>query len=243
MQIVLIADIHANLVALETVLANIDRTYPDQLICLGDVAANGPQPRQTLDRLRALQCPVVMGNTDARLLSPQPTLPADEDSRRIEEIDQWCVEQLSSDDRDFLRTFQPTVDVALDDDATLLCFHGSPQSYNDIIVSSTPAEELDHFFAGARATVMAGGHTHEQMLRRHRKTIVINPGSVGFPFQIGPEPHQVRNPPWAEYALVSYERGDLSIELKRVPISVEDAVRLARESNMPNVDWWIKGWL
>jgi len=243
MQVVLIADIHANLVALETVLANIDRTYPDQLICLGDVAATGPQPRQTLDRLRALQCPVVMGNTDAWLLSPQPTLRADEDSRRIEEIDQWCVEQLSSDNRDFLRTFQPTVNVTLDDDATLLCFHGSPQSYDDIIVSSTPAEELDRFFAGAWATVMAGGHTHEQMLRRHRETIAINPGSVGLPFQIGPEPHQVRNPPWAEYALVSYRRGDLSIELKRVPISVEDVVRVARESSMPNVDWWIKDWL
>jgi predicted phosphodiesterase len=67
MRTALIADIHANLVSFDAVLADIDRARMDQIVCLGDVAATGPQPRETLARLRRLGCPVVLGNADAWL--------------------------------------------------------------------------------------------------------------------------------------------------------------------------------
>ena len=35
---------------------------------------------------------------------------------------------------------------------------------------------------GRAATVLAGGHTHLQMLRQHRGMFIVNPGSVGMPF-------------------------------------------------------------
>ncbi|MBI3286567.1 MAG: metallophosphoesterase family protein [Chloroflexi bacterium] len=72
MRVAIFSDIHGNLVALEAILAEIERERVDQMICLGDVAATGPQPAETLHRLRELNCPVVMGNTDARFLNPQP---------------------------------------------------------------------------------------------------------------------------------------------------------------------------
>ncbi len=52
MRVALISDIHGNRVALETVLAAIERDAPDQIVCLGDVAAMGPDPGGTLDLLR-----------------------------------------------------------------------------------------------------------------------------------------------------------------------------------------------
>jgi len=63
MRIAIIADIHGNLTALEAVLADLEDTGADRVVCLGDVAATGPQPHETVARLRALGCPVVMGNT------------------------------------------------------------------------------------------------------------------------------------------------------------------------------------
>lgn len=66
MRIGLIADIHGNLLALEAVLSALGRDGVDDLICLGDVASLGPQPAEVIARLRALGCPVLMGNTDAR---------------------------------------------------------------------------------------------------------------------------------------------------------------------------------
>ncbi|MCB0291188.1 MAG: metallophosphoesterase, partial [Calditrichaeota bacterium] len=68
MKIALISDIHGNLTALEAVLADIRRRGADRIICLGDLATLGPQPREVIARLRELDCPGIMGNHDAALL-------------------------------------------------------------------------------------------------------------------------------------------------------------------------------
>ncbi|MCE9573069.1 MAG: metallophosphoesterase [Deltaproteobacteria bacterium] len=67
MRIALISDLHANLVALDAVLADIAARGADQVVCLGDVATLGPHPREVLDRLRALDGPAILGNRRGRL--------------------------------------------------------------------------------------------------------------------------------------------------------------------------------
>ena len=54
MRVALISDIHGNLVALETVLSDLERDGLDRVLCPGDVAATGPQPHETVERLRDL---------------------------------------------------------------------------------------------------------------------------------------------------------------------------------------------
>ena len=93
--IALIADIHGNLAALDAVLDALGPEQPGRFVCLGDVAATGPQPREVLRRLHGLGCPVVMGNADAELLDVAPPGPeTDDDSRRIADIARWCAAQL-----------------------------------------------------------------------------------------------------------------------------------------------------
>lgn len=242
MRIAIISDIHGNLVGLDAVLADLDREEPDQIVCLGDVAATGPQPREVIERLRALGCPVVIGNTDAWLLDPQPEEPANEDTRRILEIDGWCAGRLSASDLDYVRTFQPTLEIPLGDEATLLCFHGSPQSNTDVIGSTTPEDDLEGMLAGFDAAVMAGGHTHVQMLRRYRDAVIVNPGSVGLPFEQARHSDDVRNPAWAEYALVDVAAGNLSIAFRRAPVDVGAVIRAALDSDMPHAEWWAGDW-
>jgi predicted phosphodiesterase len=128
MRLALISDIHGNLIALDTVLHDIELLHPDRIVCLGDVAF-GPQPLETTQRLMAVGCPVVMGNSDERLLHPGvPQRPEEENAQRIEEIVFWCREQLSQTELDYLRTFQPTMEFSLSTDIALLCFHGSPRN-------------------------------------------------------------------------------------------------------------------
>ncbi len=69
-KIAIFSDIHGNLPALEAVLAAVAGEGVERLVCLGDLATLGPQPHEVIARVRALGCPVVMGNTDATLLSP-----------------------------------------------------------------------------------------------------------------------------------------------------------------------------
>jgi predicted phosphodiesterase len=60
MRIALISDIQGNLVALQAILADIDRENVDQIICLGDVALTEPQPHDTIDYVKSLNCQVAM---------------------------------------------------------------------------------------------------------------------------------------------------------------------------------------
>jgi predicted phosphodiesterase len=242
MRIAIISDIHGNAVALETVLADVERAGADRIVCLGDVALTGPQPREAIARVRALGCPVVMGNTDGWLLHPHHEEPENEMRRKMGEIAWWCVERLTDDDRAFLASFQPTVPLDLPDGRSLLCFHGSPRSYLDVILATTPDDELAEKLGGATATILAGGHTHVPMVRRFRRSLLLNPGSVGLPFlRLAPDvvPPQ---PPQGEYAILTAEDGTLGIELRRVPLSLTAIAAMAHRSGMPHADWWVAGW-
>jgi putative phosphoesterase len=244
MRIAIISDIHGNLVAFEAILDDIAREGVDRLICLGDVAAFGPQPEEVVARLREIGCPVVMGDADATLLSPDPPA-TDELFRNLQEIDTWALARLSSADREYIASFEPTVSIALDGDATLLCYHGSPQSFKDPIRATTSEDELERMFAGFDAHMYAGGHTHIQLLRRRGTSLVLNPGSVGLAYDRTPSPGaNVRNPPWGEYALLSVAGSDrnLSVDLRRVPFDVAALLQAARENEMPHAEWWCAEW-
>ncbi|GAC1509879.1 MAG: metallophosphoesterase family protein [Chloroflexota bacterium] len=240
MKVAIISDIHGNAVALDAVLAEVKRDNPDKLVCLGDVAGIGPQPREVIDRLSHLDIPVVNGNVDDMLLNPPAPEEMPDDRRPVADILHWGLEQLSSADRDFMRSFQPTVEIELDSRATLLCFHGSPASNWDLILATTPDDEVERMLTPHTATVMTGGHTHVQMIRRYRNTIVVNPGSVGLPAE--DSERGLMRPPWAEYGLASWEDGALSITLRRIPVDVGVILQMARDSGMPNVEWWSESW-
>ena len=236
MRLALLADLHGNLLALEAVLAALAHEGVEQFVCLGDVAATGPQPRETLQRLRTLSCPVVMGNADAWLLDPPTAASDDAAIRRIEEIDRWGAAQLGPDEFVFIRGFQSTVSVELPGAATLLCFHGSPRSYDDSLRATTPVEELTLLLAGHDdATLLAGGHTHERLYRRLGPRTLLNPGSVGMPL----------DPPWAEYAIVDVAAdgsSSLSVDFRRVRFDLNAFVASILVSGMPHTDWLAAEW-
>ena len=243
-RVALISDIHGNAVALEAALTDIDWREVDEIVCLGDVAAGGPQPRESLERLRALGCAVVCGNADEWLLGALPD-DGDEEGRRLRAIVEWARAQLSDGDLTYLRTFLPTVEFDLGGSCRLLCFHGSPQANTDRLLATSPEHELECLFAGATADVFAGGHTHLQFARRFGRSLLVNPGSVGLPLHAGPDaaPAPAREPllpPFAEYALI--ETSDtISVELRRIPIDAAALARAADLSGMPDPDWWAAG--
>src|SRR5215211_3263193 len=163
--IAIISDIHANVVALDTVLADFDEIAPDQVVCLGDVAATGPAPSQVIARLRSRDWRFVRGNCDDAMVHyAAGTVDPPEDEHAG--IDAWCTAQLSADEIAFIAAFEPV--VALDaGGVAICCYHGSPKSNLDEIRPDTAESELSSCFVGHNARVFAGGHTHIQMARRH----------------------------------------------------------------------------
>jgi predicted phosphodiesterase len=120
---------------------------------------------------------------------------------------------LSKEDVAFIRTFERTIEL----DGMLL-FHGTPRSNMEDLLATTPAERVDEMLDGRNAHVLAGGHTHLQMLRQHRGMLIVNVGSLGMPFR----EHTAGGPPvimpFAEYAIVELQRTGVSVDLRRVSI-------------------------
>src|SRR3712207_314816 len=129
MRIAVMSDIHGNCVAVDAVLDDLQTQAVAQIVCLGDAIQGGPQSAQVVSRLRALQCPVVMGNVDAWLLSGEETgaeAITSERLRAMHEVRQWTLAQLSDADRAFIAAFHRTIELDLGGAGTLLAYHGSP---------------------------------------------------------------------------------------------------------------------
>jgi len=172
----LVSDIHGSDDALAAVVAELEQLGIDQVVCLGDAVQGGDQPREVLDRLAALGWPVVLGNADAFLLdvpsdSPEPLTQGHLDKR------EWTLSQLEPSHLEQIRSFVPTLDVELDG-VTLRAFHGSPHSYDDVLLPDTPDAQVERLLGGSGVDVLAGGHTHMQWTRYVDGALFVNPGSV-----------------------------------------------------------------
>src|SRR5262249_23635091 len=154
-----------------------------QLVCLGDSIQGGPQPAEVVAILRQLACPLVMGNADAWLLSGIETGKEGVSSEQ-EAMRQWSLERLSSADRQFIAEFVPTVTLPLPNGTSLLAFHGSPASFDDILLPDTPKEYFLRVYGPYAPAILTGGHTHRQFIRQMDETFFFNPGSVGAVYDV-----------------------------------------------------------
>lgn len=241
MRVGLIADVHGNRVALETVLAALERDAPDQLVCLGDCAVMGPDPKGSLDLLESLGCPVIEGNTDAAFTIDPARVTETYPRPIVRDRILWTQQQLGEKQLTFARTFVPTIELDLGSGVRMLCFHGSPRSFDEIIGSDTTPEDLIDAIEGSTATLLAGGHTHNQLMRRFDRQWLINPGSVGATSRRTRVDHPTGAPPWAEYGVVTVEHGAIDVSLKAIPLDLE-AVRAQAPADFPYRDGWLAEW-
>jgi|SRR5579884_274103 len=237
MRLALLSDIHGECFLLDQVLQDIQRQGIEQIVCLGDALQGGSQPAETLARLRELNCPVVMGNADAWLITGEETSAGESISEKQREIRAWSLAQLSQSERAFvLQHFRPTIEMALEANKQLLCFHGSPASFNDLIFPTTPDDTVRQFLAGCDATLLAGGHTHTQQMRRLGSSWYINPGSVSLAYNwelSDTEAGQMCVDPWSDYAIISSEGECLGITFRHVPFDVDALAQIIHSSGRP----------
>jgi putative phosphoesterase len=237
MRLALLSDQHGNDVAFRTALADVERLGVEDVVCLGDVVQGGAEPAQTLDRLAALGCETVLGNADAFLLEVPVDSPEPVTERQLEVRD-WTLSQLGSAQLEQIRAFAPVVRRELDDVALILC-HGSPRSYDDVLLPELGGEALEPFL-GHDAALLAGGHTHLQWTRRIGDALYVNPGSVGISYDRHAESLGLRA--LAEWALLTVKDGTVAVEFRQVPYAVEDVQAAAQRSGRPYADEWAAQW-
>ncbi len=236
MRIAVISDIHGNLIALDAVLADLAVERIDRIVCLGDAIQGGAQPDATVARLREIGCQIVKGNADAWLLTGEESGEESPATPWMLRMREWSLSRLTDIDRAFIAWFPPTITIELPGERQLLCFHGSPTSFDDVILPLTPEADLRRFLGEHVPAIMCGGHTHVQQIRHLDRTFFFNPGSVGFPFRHDqPEPgdRPLQADPWAEFAILTVDSGRVSLDFRRTPIELEALFRIARGCGMP----------
>lgn len=222
-------DIHANLPALEAVLADMDARGLDNRCCLGDLVGYGTFPNEVTEIIRDLGIPTIMGNYDQGVGSSSDdcgcayTNPAAEalGKRSIA----WTNARATADSKAYLRQLPAHIPLQLGDLRVLLV-HGSPRKINEYLFEDRPDSSFERLLDAAQVDVLVCGHTHipyHKVLPSGRH--VINAGSVGKP-----KDHDPR----ACYVTLSATNHDLQVAFIRVAYDVERAARAIEASDMPH---------
>jgi putative phosphoesterase len=176
-----VCDVHGNLPALEAALAAIEAADPDLVVFGGDLVW-GPLPRETLERIMALDRPArfVRGDADRDVVDAiAPLLDPDDPSG---EVSRWCRERLTPEQLEFLMAQDETLSLDVDGLGPTLFCHGSPRSDRDRITVGSADEKVLAWLEGVEEGVVVCGHTHAPFDRRFGSHRVVNPGGCGLQF-------------------------------------------------------------
>lgn len=240
MRIVIISDLHGNLTAVSALDDVLKSASADVVLCLGDIAADGPNPRETLAWVQALGCPVVRGNMDDFMLNPYaPTLPDNERQRRLLEVSIWSAEQLTDDDRTFIKSFvsSGTLDTPA---GQLVYYHGSPRDNEQLILPDSNEAMLAMLVEPYdQAKIFIGGHTHQVMRRPYQDRLIMNPGSVGLAGHRMSSRETV-SAAYAELLIIDIDGTHIQTHFKQVAYSAQAHFDRIKTSKMPNSGWLIE---
>lgn len=231
-RIALVSDIHGNDLALRRVLEDVRQSGVDQVACLGDIATLGPRPHEVLEMVKEACDFRILGNHDEYMFD-MASIGEHSTSPLILSTVEQCRSELSAAEIEFVRGFEERISVPLSGASSLLLFHGSPSSNNCDLVAETSEQDLVGYLGDHVATVMVGGHTHIQMLRQHRGKLLVNPGSVGMPFErfvSGGPPTVLAH---AEYAIVEFRGGNVSVDLRRVELDRAELAKAVQDWDSP----------
>ena len=235
MRIAVISDIHGNDLAIAAVAADFQGDGVDQVVCCGDTLQGGVQPAEVIRRLKALDCPVVMGNADDFLLKGNESGNEEPPDEWIDAVREWQLPLLSRDDLAYVAAFPPTVEIPLPNGKRLVCAHGSPRNFNEVILPGIPDAEVREMLGPIENMIFCGGHTHLQQFRQLGETFFFNPGSVSLPDRHDVSGGARRVNRWAEYAVLTVtDSGRESLEFCRVPYDVDRVLAMIDASGMPN---------
>lgn len=233
MRLGVIADIHANLMALEAVLHDLRRHGVDAIVNLGDCAAGPLWPAESVALLRASEMLHVRGNHDRAMGASTP--------EGLGKSDRFAWQRLTPADRDWLFALPTQQSIG---DAT--CFHACPGDDLSYLMETVIAGRLlpdatdavASRLAGVEGRVLLCGHSHlPRVLRLPGGAYVVNPGSVGCPAYHDDKPPghvSESGSPHARYAVVTLSR---SITVEHHAIAYDWDAAAAQASANGRDDW------
>jgi len=208
MKVAIVSDLHGNLVALDAVLADLERVRPDLVVQGGDLAFNGPRPAECIDRIRELGWPGVIGNMDRALATHQH-------EPRVG----WAADRLGPERTAWLQALP--MEWREENDVAVV--HAVPGDLWKGIQPDTDDGELRAIYGPLGARIAVYGHIHRPYVRPIGDLTVANTGSVGLPMD---------GITRASYLVIDGGRP----EIRRVDHDVERSVADVLASGLPDAE-------
>jgi predicted phosphodiesterase len=230
MRFAVIADIHGNLEALQTVLQDTKDQRCTHYVCLGDVVGYGANPKECLGIIREMGMPCVKGNHDEYCSTDEAL---EGFNPHAAEAVHWTRRQLSAEDRQWLRDlkYSRMVNNFTIVHATLDAPHRWGYVFDKLAAATsftyqnTPVCFFGHTHvpvAFMRDTVVRGG-TYSKFKVDPAKKYFVNVGAVGQPRD---------NNPKAAY--VVYDMLESTMELRRLDYDIAGAQAKIRAAGLPD---------
>jgi predicted phosphodiesterase len=225
MRIAVMSDIHGFSLALETVLADIDRQGPfDEIVVAGDLCEVGPDPAGVLDILWSRELSVIQGNTDLDLV-----LSARE--REGRDAAEFAVDQIGRDGIDYLaglpfahRIPPPGGQSPADD---LLVVHANPNDLYERLSPQDSDEETRRILGGAEFGALAFGHIHICYIRELGNQLLVDVSAVG-----NPKDNDLR----CKYGILTWDENAKrwTAELRKLDYPLEATKDQIHDSDLPD---------
>jgi putative phosphoesterase len=182
MRVACLYDIHANLPALEAVLAELRGHAIDHIVIGGDVVP-GPMPRECMAIVRRLDVPTtfILGNGDRATRDWQQGIVDPHIPEVVHPAMVWNASQLTTADHAAIGEWPLTHTMAVEGIGRVAFCHATPRNDHEMFTISTADDKLMPIFEPLNADLVVCGHTHMQFDRPLGRTRVVNAGSVGMP--------------------------------------------------------------
>jgi len=219
--IAIIADVHANLHALNAVIADAKSRGVEFFLNAGDFLGYGAFPDEVVLKLSSENVLSIIGNYDLKVLKKREEKKRENIKNEKQISFDYAGKNLSKSSIRYLRLLDREMRISTGD-KSLLMVHGSPGSIDEHITLDTTDERMSELALIADADVVIMGHSHLQFKRTVNGVTFINPGSVGRP-----DDGDKR----ANYAILDIS--SLSINLIKVDYDVESAADSIRDRGLP----------
>ena len=245
MRVAVISDVHANLEALEAVLAEIDTLGVDRIVCPGDLVGYNADPNAVVDRMRGLAILSIMGNHDVVACGIEEPVGFNPVATRAA---LWTRDEVSDTNREYLAGLP--AESGFDDRFHMV--HGSLVHRDSYIFSSKDIAENFSLMKERcpSLSICFFGHTHYQVAYSYHigevemitspeftlhegRLYLINPGSVGQPRDHDPR---------AAFLVIDFERMEVSFRRVEYDIAACRAKILANSLPVELANRLLKGW-
>lgn len=226
MKIAAIADIHANIFALEAVLNDIQTEKCDQIICLGDLVGYATFPNEVIDLIRSKAILTIQGNYDEsvgenRLVCGCDYSDPHQQENAVKSLN-WTKLKVTSENKDWLKALPKEVRLSVEG-KELFFVHGSPRQNNEYLYKDS--EALSEILADYVFDVLVCGHTHKPYIKACDGRYIVNAGSAGKPKHGRPD---------ATYVIIDVRSEGISFITREVPYDYEKtATAIEQEAGLP----------